>query len=213
MALGQVWSASRVLAPVERWPFAGRSEPLLVASGSCSPVTERQIGWALANGFADTPLDTTALATEEYGARIVNETSAHVVAQLKRGRSVVLHTSKGDADPRRAATEAVFARRGLDAIAAKAAGARLFGLALGAVVRSVVEQSLVRRVVIAGGDTSSYAARALGIESLEMLSPMAPGAPLCKVHAPGTPAEGLQIVLKGGQVGAPDFFGVVARGE
>ena len=36
----------------------------------------------------------------------------------------------------------------------------------------------MRRLCIAGGDTSSYAARALGIEALEMIAPLTPGAPV-----------------------------------
>jgi 3-oxoisoapionate kinase len=67
--------------------------------------------------------------------------------------------------------------------------------------------------VVAGGDTSSYSARALGIESVEMIAPLAPGAPLCRARAPGSPIDGLDVNFKGGQVGAVDYFGAVARGK
>ena len=70
----------------------------------------------------------------------------------------------------------------------------------------------VRRVLIAGGDSSSYAARSLGIEAVEMIAPLAPGAPLCSAHAPGSPADGIEVNFKGGQVGAEDYFGAVALG-
>jgi hypothetical protein len=39
------------------------------------------------------------------------------------------------------------------------------------------------------------------------------GVPLCRAHAPGSPADGLEVNFKGGQVGAEDYFGAVARGE
>ena len=86
-------------------------------------------------------------------------------------------------------------------------------MAQGRVTRSAVEQTGVRRVVFAGGDTSSYAARALGIEALEMIAPLAPGAPLCRAFAPGSPVDRLEVNFKGGQVGGADYFGLVARGR
>jgi uncharacterized protein YgbK (DUF1537 family) len=45
-----------------------------------------------------------------------------------------------------------------------------------------------------------------------MLAPLAPGAPLCRAAAPGSPVDGIEINFKGGQVGAPDYFGTV-RGK
>jgi uncharacterized protein YgbK (DUF1537 family) len=39
-----------------------------------------------------------------------------------------------------------------------------------------------------------------------MLAQLTPGAPLCLARAPGSPADGVEIVFKGGQVGAPEFF-------
>jgi uncharacterized protein YgbK (DUF1537 family) len=76
----------------------------------------------------------------------------------------------------------------------------------------VLEATKVQRVCIAGGDTSSFAARALGVEALEMWAPLTPGAPLCRAFAPDSPADGLEIVFKGGQVGAENYFGIVKHG-
>jgi uncharacterized protein YgbK (DUF1537 family) len=67
-------------------------------------------------------------------------------------------------------------------------------------------------VVVAGGDTSTYAARALGIEALEMITPIVPGAPLCLAHAPGSAVDGLEVNFKGGQLGGDDYFERVSRG-
>lgn len=46
----------------------------------------------------------------------------------------------------------------------------------------------------------------LGISALEMIAPLTPGAPLCRVLAPGHRLDGREVVLKGGQMGGPDFF-------
>jgi uncharacterized protein YgbK (DUF1537 family) len=46
-----------------------------------------------------------------------------------------------------------------------------------------------------------------------MIAPLTPGAPLCRARAlPPSPAEGLEVVFKGGQVGAEDYFEIVRRG-
>ena len=71
----------------------------------------------------------------------------------------------------------------------------------------------VRRLLVAGGDSSSFAAATLGIQALTMIAPLAPGAPLCRAHASGSPADGIEINFKGGQVGTDDYFGRVVRGR
>lgn len=188
------------------------TKQLLVASGSCSPVTEGQIKWALKRGFAEVPLDTATLAAEKNIERVIEQATAATVKHLQSGRSVIVHTSRGGDDPRLTATTKVFKRRGLDALEAKTVGAIIFGSALGAVMRGALEQSKVRRLCIAGGDTSSYAARELGIEALEMIASLTPGAPLCRAHAPDSPMDGREVVFKGGQVGAENYFETVKRG-
>jgi 3-oxoisoapionate kinase len=42
---------------------------------------------------------------------------------------------------------------------------------------------------------------------------MAPGAPLCRAWSASPGRDGLQIVLKGGQIGAASFFGDVRAGQ
>ena len=213
MALGAHWAAEKKLQPVSNWPDPGEAKPLLVASGSCSPVTDGQIARAVAGGFADVPLDTAAIAAEKDTEKAVQIAADETARHLKAGRSVVIHTSKGASDPRIAATADVFAKRGLDKMTVRTLTAQLFGTALGKAVRKAIEKSKVKRLCIAGGDTSSFAARALGIEAVEMIGPITPGAPLCRAHAPGSPADGLEVNFKGGQVGSADYFSVVARGR
>jgi uncharacterized protein YgbK (DUF1537 family) len=137
-----------------------------------------------------------ALAHGFTGIKLGSDTGpalAAAVAALKAGRHVVVYTSRGEAGT--------------------PIPASMLGTQLGAVAREAIAQTGLRRLVVAGGDTSSYAGRSLGIESLEMLAPLAPGAPLCRAFAPGSPADGLEVNFKGGQVGAPDYFGAVARGR
>jgi len=192
---------------------AAPAKLVLVASGSCSPVTAGQIAWALKHGFAEVPLDTATLAAEKNIERALEQATEAAIKFITAGRSVILHTSRGGNDPRLAATAKAFKQRGLEAAEAKTVGAILFGSALGKVMTLVLEQTKVRRLCIAGGDTSSYAARELRIEALEMIAPLTPGAPLCRARAPGSPVDGLEVVFKGGQVGADNYFQTVLKGK
>ena len=50
------------------------------------------------------------------------------------------------------------------------------------------------------------AIEALDIWGLSYRAPLVDGAPLCRAHSAAEQLEGLEIVLKGGQMGPPDFF-------
>jgi len=45
-----------------------------------------------------------------------------------------------------------------------------------------------------------------------VLAGLAPGAPLCRAWSSSARRDGLEIVLKGGQMGGPAFFGTVRDG-
>jgi uncharacterized protein YgbK (DUF1537 family) len=162
---------------------------MVVVSGSCSPVTDRQIAQAVAAGFAEIALDPARLLDAE--ADVVNLPNA--IALLALGRSVVFHTSRGPADQR--------CQKSLSA-----AEREKLGRVLGTLLDRLLQASGLKRAVVCGGDTSMAVARALGIEALEFAAPAAPGSPLCLVHAPGRSAHGCEIVFKGGQNGRDRFL-------
>ncbi|EQD61121.1 hypothetical protein B1A_09823, partial [mine drainage metagenome] len=71
-----------------------------------------------------------------------------------------------------------------------------------------------RRVLLAGGDTSSHAVAQLGLSALTWAASLEPGAPLCRAHAERhSRHDGLELVLKGGQVGSEGFFERVRLGK
>ena len=163
-----------------RSPLSPES-PLLAVSGSCSPVTVEQIEWALAHGFTGIAWDPKADLTS---------LAATAVAALRNGRNVVVYTHRGGTVTALPSDE--------------------LGTLLGQLARAVLAEVKLNRLAVAGGDTSSYVARALGIQSLEWVAPLLPGAPWCRAHATDSPADGLQVIFKGGQVGPPDSFGIIA---
>jgi uncharacterized protein YgbK (DUF1537 family) len=192
-ALASRWRKLGKTFPAE---FAA-SEPverLLVVSGSCSPVTARQIARAVDQGFAEVAIDAAAMVA---GANPDSEVAAianQVQTEHDRGRSVIVHTSRGAAD-------------------ARVVGApSSLGSLLGRIARESLRLTRVRRVAIAGGDTSGEVARALGIESLEMVAPSAPGAPLCRARSSVPEVDGVEFTFKGGQVGRDNYFESVLTG-
>lgn len=204
MALGQSWARTGQLQPVRDWEAPGVAAPLLVISGSCSPVTSGQINWALAHGFAEVPLDTEALA-RNTGEDWFEKAVAGALTSLQEGRSVIVHTGGG--------TQEANPLRGIGQAGRQTETARLYGTALGRIVKDILGKIELQRIVIAGGDTSSYAAREIGIEAVEMIAPVTPGAPLCKAYAPGSPADGVEVNFKGGQVGPENYFQLVLQGK
>lgn len=210
MALGGYWNQQGICRPKTDWEEAGDKGPVLVISGSCSPVTSAQISYAIKQGFAEIALDTTAIASGNNA--IAPDSARQAAGLLAAGQSVIIHTSNSIEDIRIAETHVILAARGLNRQQINAETSRLYGTALGTIAKDVAGRGVVKRIILAGGDTSSYAARAMGIEAVEMIAPLSPGAPLCKAYAPGSPLDGLEVNFKGGQVGAENYFEMALTG-
>lgn len=213
MALGSYWQIQDIVTPALSWYNAGRAKNILVLSGSCSPITSRQIATALNNGFEGVAVDTTALAAGADLDTVIEQYINQVSTYISEGKSVIIHTSTGGDDSRVAAANDLFVSQGLDRQAISSKTAQLYGTALGRIADAVIAKTSLKRLVVAGGDTSSYAARALGIEAVEMIAPVTPGAPLCKAYAPGRAVDGLEVNIKGGQVGDDHYFLTVLQGK
>ena len=189
-ALLSAWRRAHVIAGEPARARAASVDALLVMSGSCSPVTERQIRTALANGYHGIALDVHRLLDESCGAAAADEAVAAAVTHLRAGQSTIIYSALGP-----------------PASTAQPWGEAL-GRRAGALLRRILIETKMRlpRLVLAGGDTSSHAVAQLGIHALTWAASLEPGAPLCRAHAQSAQLDGLQLVLKGGQVGGDDFF-------
>ena len=189
-------------------PVAGPVSQIAVVSGSCSPDTARQIAVAQAQGFAALRIDAACAVSAALWQAECHRVRDAALSALSQGQSAIVFTAAGPDDP---ALPAV-------AEAARRAGQSLgdvneaIGTGLGQVLAQLGAIARVPRVVIAGGDTSSRATRGLGLVALTAKAAVAPAVPLLLGHAADPKTPPVELVLKGGQMGAPDLFVTIRDG-
>lgn len=166
--------------------------PVLVLAGSLSPVTARQV--AAASSFDIVWLDAARLAQRDANA-LADHADA-IGRSLARGRHVLACT--------RAPHAAVPSGAELDAQALARAG--------GDLLAKVLAKTPLQRIGVAGGDTSSHGVQALDAWGLSYVADMGAGASLCRVHSDHAALDGMEIMLKGGQMGTPDVFERLVHG-
>ena len=160
-----------------------------VLAGSCSRATLGQIG--AARDHVPT-LELDALATPDAAA-LAGQAKAWMEGKLSADRPIVIAAS---APPDR--VEALQKKLGRDA-----AGA-LVEEAMAEIAEALVAAG-VRRLVVAGGETSGSVVQRLGVHSLRIGAEIDPGVPW--THAtPDRAPEGMLLALKSGNFGARDFF-------
>ncbi|MFZ4287786.1 four-carbon acid sugar kinase family protein [Variovorax sp. HJSM1_2] len=166
--------------------------PVLVLVGSLSPITAQQVHHAKA--FERVSLDAVQLAAPDgvYRRRM----AAEVSAMLRKGQNVLACTSSAEGR----ATEGV------------PAGSRSLAQACGDWLAQVLQASPLRRVGIAGGDTSSLAVQSLDAWGLSHIGQVSADQALCRVHSDNPTLDGMELMLKGGQMGPPDVFERLIRG-
>jgi len=71
---------------------------------------------------------------------------------------------------------------------------------------AVLRRRPVARLGVAGGDSSSLAMQALDAWGLSHLARVEPGVALCRLHSDAPALDGMQVMLKGGQMGSVDLF-------
>jgi uncharacterized protein YgbK (DUF1537 family) len=161
-----------------------------VVSGSCSRATLGQVKAFRDAGGAALPLDPLKLARGDESAEAAVRWAAE---RLERGPVLIYATAEPEA-----------VRAAQDMLGVEAAGA-LVERALAGVARGLVERG-VRRLVVAGGETSGAVVQALGVEKLRIGPQIDPGVPWCAAQAPAAGGATLHLALKSGNFGTPDFF-------
>ena len=156
-----------------------------VVSGSCSQATNGQVEeWRRTRPAFH--VDALELAA---GKPVVALALAWAQPRIAREPVLIYATSKPEA------VKAVQARLGVEA------AGKLIEDALAQIARGLVAMG-VRKLVVAGGETSGAVVQALGVSALRIGPQIDPGVPW--TVAGGEPA--LALALKSGNFGSPDFF-------
>lgn len=182
---------ARDVASTARDGVTAAQGPVLVLAGSLSPVTARQV--AAAKSFDIVWLDARKLAQRDAAA-LADHADA-ITRSLALGHNVLACTR---------APSALSPSSELDAQALAHAGGDLLG--------KVLSTTPLKRIGVAGGDTSSHGVQALDAWGLSYVADMGAGASLCRLHSDDAKLDGMELMLKGGQMGSEDVFERLVHG-
>jgi uncharacterized protein YgbK (DUF1537 family) len=182
-AAGQLPGATPDRADAQLAPASG---PVFVFAGSLSPVTARQV--RAARSFQHVAVDADALLAGGHAQAL-----EQVHAALRQGRHVIASTAPSGsaaADTSHSARLAQATSRFVQQVLQSRSGSG----------------TPLRRVGIAGGDTSSLAVKALGAWGLSYRGALGAGVTVSRVHSADPAQDGMELMLKGGQMGQEDVF-------
>jgi uncharacterized protein YgbK (DUF1537 family) len=165
------------------------TDRLLVLSGSCSALSAAQIDHAEQAGFVCLRLSNDAS---------LDAVKTRMLKALSAGQSVVVFTARGHEQTHDWPAGQLVQHIG--ACFAKLADAAL-------------RQTALTRLVVAGGDSSSYTMRALGAEALQIkASHFAQNAHFAALVSAKSHIHGKEVLLKGGQVGDAQLYSLALKG-
>ncbi|MDP3761128.1 MAG: four-carbon acid sugar kinase family protein [Ramlibacter sp.] len=159
-----------------------------IVSGSCSVATNRQVQEFISAGGRALALEPLRIAA---GEPVAQQALAWAEPLLAQGPVLVYSTAEVQA------VKAVQGRLGV------AQAGALVERALAEVARGLVEVG-VRRLVVAGGETSGACVQALGVSQMQIGPQIDPGVPWC--HARTAAGAPIHLALKSGNFGSDDFF-------
>ena len=164
-------------------------DPVFAWAGSLSPITAAQV--QAAASYRRVPVDAQRLGDDAAYAQATQRT---ICAGLQQGHHVLAYTGPNDGAHAPAG--------GALAAVAPASAA----LVAGVVQAQADNGTPLGRIGIAGGDTSSHAVQALQLWGLSYQTTVCPGVTLSRAHSANPSRDGLELMLKGGQMGGTDLF-------
>lgn len=185
----------------------GKVTQMVVMAGSAAPPTQTQLEWVMGRGYEAIKIDTVALVDPNQKNGEMERILKEAFSALDSGKSIAMFTALGPEDEQIDKT-----RQKMNELKLTQSTSEIIAGSQGAILKEILGKTGLKRAVVAGGDTSGYVARALGIYALETLMPIAPGAPLCTAHSHDPAFDGLQISLKGGQNGNEKYFESIQMG-
>ena len=168
---------------------------VLVVSGSLTPQTREQTAYLASMGVTTVILDSRRVFSSLEKESEISRAVAFAAACLKEGKDVLVMADNTEETV--AQTKEIGRQQHVDSLAVS----KLVSAALAEVTRRTVGETGVKRLVVAGGDTSGTICRALGIEGNYVLKEIETGLPSGLAIG-----REMLIGLKSGSFGKPDFL-------
>jgi len=204
-ALTAFWRSQGQIPDTPALPARTTASCIAVVSGSCSPVSGEQIQWARDHGFLTCRLDISRCLDVTRQQAEVTRLVGMAVTAIEQGVSPLVFSAEGPDDP---AVQS-FEELATSAKLSRSDASERVGDALAEIMRQVLDQTRIRRIVVAGGDSSGKVGSHLGLRALTVLAGLVPGVPLCRAWSDDPLRDGLEVVFKGGQLGGADFYALV----
>ena len=203
--MGQHWRAQDLAPQTALASGLAPVKQLLVLSGSCSALSATQIQHAMACGFVGVRISSNMLldpASPEWTA-----CQSLVVQALQKSQSVVVFTALGPHDP-----EVHALREATHGWPAGQLTQRL-GEGFARLAHASLKAVPLKRLVVAGGDSSSYTMRLLGADALQpLVSHFGQNAHFATLVSQDPMLQGVEVLLKGGQVGQAHLYEMALQG-
>ncbi len=184
-ALVAHWAEPAPLAAPQLGPADG---PVFAWAGSLSPLTAAQV--QAATDYHRIAVDAERLGSDPAYSQTLQDA---ICLQLQNGQDVLAYTGPIEGTAANLTSAAHVAQASAELIAR--------------VVQARTDQGTpLRRVGIAGGDTSSHAVQALQLWGLSYQTTLCPGVTLSRAHSQNPARNGMELMLKGGQMGGTDLF-------
>lgn len=169
-------------------PLAPADGPVFAWAGSLSPLTAAQVQAATA--YQRIPVDAQRLGNEPAYAQTMLRA---ICTGLQKGQHVLAYTGPTDGTATNISSAEHVAQASANLVAR--------------VVQAQTDHGTpLRRIGIAGGDTSSHVVQALQLWGLSYQTTLCPGVTLSRAHSQDRTRDGLELMLKGGQMGETDLF-------
>ena len=168
----------------------------LIVAGSVTPQTKNQVAYARQVGIATAELDTRLLFQDATKAAELQRLVGWAANRLQSDLPVLIYGAHQSEDIE--ATYQTAKRAGLNKLEAN----HTVSETLGEVSKAIIEQTTVKKLIVAGGETSADVCRSLGITGNLVIKEIEPGLPSGLSRG----RHQLLVVLKSGSFGSPDFF-------
>lgn len=168
---------------------------VLIVSGSLTPQTREQTALLIASGCPAIVVDSRSVFSPEERKKQLEKALEEVLDKLESGSDVLLMANNTSDIVQQ--TKQIGEAQHIDSLTIS----KMVSALLADITVQAIDQRDIKKLVIAGGDTSGTISRKLGIKGNFILEEIATGVPSGLAFG-----RNMLIVLKSGSFGEPDFL-------